>query len=83
MIKVLAASDTRTDKHRSEYGPRCGGRQAHSASPMWPQIPGRDLYFAAVLPKDERLCAAVRSRNPSFWRTPTPDQLLAGRWRND
>jgi len=25
---------------------------------------GRDLYFAAVLPKDERLCAAVRSRKP-------------------
>lgn len=25
---------------------------------------GRDLYFAAVLPKDERLCTAVRSRKP-------------------
>jgi flagellar biosynthesis protein FlhG len=25
---------------------------------------GRDLYFAAVLPKDERLCAAVRARKP-------------------
>jgi flagellar biosynthesis protein FlhG len=25
---------------------------------------GRDLYFAAVLPKDERLCIAVRSRKP-------------------
>jgi flagellar biosynthesis protein FlhG len=24
----------------------------------------RDLYFAAVLPKDERLCTAVRSRKP-------------------
>lgn len=24
----------------------------------------RDLYFAAVLPRDERLCAAVRSRRP-------------------
>jgi flagellar biosynthesis protein FlhG len=25
---------------------------------------GRDVYFAAVLPKDERLCTAVRSRKP-------------------
>jgi len=24
----------------------------------------RDLYFAAVLPRDERLCTAVRSRRP-------------------
>jgi len=25
---------------------------------------GRDLYFAAVLPKDDRLCSAVRARRP-------------------
>jgi flagellar biosynthesis protein FlhG len=49
---------------------------------------GRDVYFAAALPKDERLCTAVRSRKPvvlAYPRAPISSSLamLAARLSNE
>ena len=41
-----------------------------------------NLYYAGTLLKDERLCAAVRSRTPVVLAYPkSADQLVAGRHR--